>query len=60
MISVLVGVYQIFLVWKFLDILNELSSAVNSFWNFQIVEGKFQKAADSNKAIFDAVNQILI
>jgi hypothetical protein len=38
----------------FLDILNELSSAVNSFWNFQIVEGKFQKAADSNKAIFDA------
>ena len=24
----------------FLDMLNEMSSAVNSFWNFQIVEGK--------------------
>ena len=27
----------------FLDMLNELSSAANSFWNFQIVEGKFQQ-----------------
>ena len=26
----------------FLDILNEMSSAVNSFWNFQIVEGEFK------------------
>lgn len=26
-----------------LDILNEMSSAVNSFWNFQIVEGEFKK-----------------
>ena len=38
----------------FLDILNEMSSAVNSFWNFQIVEGKFQKSADSNKSLYDA------
>jgi hypothetical protein len=28
----------------FLDILNEMSSAVNSFWNFQIVEGEFKPA----------------
>jgi hypothetical protein len=27
-----------------LDILNEMSSAVNSFWNFQIVEGEFKKS----------------
>jgi hypothetical protein len=26
------------------DILNEMSSAVNSFWNFQIVEGEFKKS----------------
>jgi hypothetical protein len=26
-----------------LDILNEISSAVNGFWNFQIVEGEFKK-----------------
>jgi anti-sigma28 factor (negative regulator of flagellin synthesis) len=28
----------------FLDILNEMSAAVNSFWNFQIVEGEFKPA----------------
>jgi hypothetical protein len=26
------------------DILNEMSSAVNSFWNFQIIEGEFRKS----------------
>ena len=26
------------------DILNEMSSAVNSFWNFQIIEGEFKKS----------------
>lgn len=30
----------------FLDILNEMSSAVNSFWNFQIVEGAFEANVD--------------
>jgi len=29
-----------------LDILNEMSSAVNGFWNFQIVEGEFQKSGE--------------
>lgn len=29
----------------FLDILNEMSSAANSFWNFQIVEGEFKENA---------------
>jgi hypothetical protein len=28
----------------FLDILNEMSAAVNAFWNFQIVEGEFKPA----------------
>jgi hypothetical protein len=27
-----------------LDILNEMSSAVNSFWNFQIIEGELKKS----------------
>lgn len=33
-----------------LDILNEMSSAVNSFWNFQIVEGEFQPTEE--KTVF--------
>lgn len=33
-----------------LDILNEMSSAVNSFWNFQIVEGEFRKSETTSTA----------
>jgi len=29
----------------YIDILNEISSAANSFWNFQIVEGEFTKTS---------------
>ena len=32
-----------------LDILNEMSSAVNSFWNFQIVEGELKKTNEQAK-----------
>ena len=34
------------------DILNEMSSAVNSFWNFQIVEGELKKTAEGISADF--------
>ena len=34
------------------DILNEMSSAVNSFWNFQIVEGELKKTAEGIAADF--------
>ena len=34
------------------DILNEMSSAVNSFWNFQIVEGEIRKTAEGRAADF--------
>jgi hypothetical protein len=34
----------------FISILNELSSAVNAFWKFQIVEGEF-KRKDDNKSL---------
>jgi hypothetical protein len=33
-----------------LDILNEMSSAVNSFWNFQIVEGELKKNNEQLKS----------
>jgi hypothetical protein len=36
----------------FLDILNEMSSAVNSFWNFQIVEGQFKENPDIRPGVF--------
>jgi len=36
----------------FLDILNEMSSAVNSFWNFQIVEGQFKENTDIKPGVF--------
>jgi hypothetical protein len=36
----------------FLDILNEMSSAVNSFWNFQIVEGQFKENTDIRPGVF--------
>ena len=32
------------------DILNEMSSAVNSFWNFQIIEGEFRKSNEQVEA----------
>jgi hypothetical protein len=38
----------------FVDILNEMSAAVNSFWNFQVVEGEFKPANRPAAAIWTA------
>jgi hypothetical protein len=37
----------------FLDILNEMSSAVNSFWNFQVVEGEFKENTDVTEGLIN-------
>jgi hypothetical protein len=38
----------------FLDILNEMSAAVNAFWNFQIVEGEFKPVTRPTKTVWQA------
>lgn len=38
----------------YLDILNEISSGANSFWNFQIVEGEFTPSSTNKNTTFDS------
>jgi hypothetical protein len=43
----------------YIDILNEISSAANSFWNFQIVEGEVETTSNSDSKIGDIVITVI-